>query len=472
MNNQRQNAINFYQQAVEAQKRPDAPDLRYQLLSSAVSTDPSMSLGFFELANANGDNQLRKSAVTLYRRALELPDGTEPGDMTPEWRGKCMVNMAHNLHHLGQNEEARKILLKALRNDDKLANGWLTLAMIQNVEGELEDAEVSARKAMALPNPTPAIELGLAFALMYSGKYAEGLKHFQCRVEYVLRHFLSYPYPRWEGEEGKTVFLVSDQGIGDVLSFSRFVPAMLAKCKHVHMRIQPELVRLFKVMFQRYSNLTIEPMPCPFPPADCWTSFMCLPTALKLADEEIINAPTLPCPQFSIGKSWKSTDRDYHIGVAWGGSKANWINKWRSFPMELLLDLYEIPGIQLYSLQMDDYAQDIHSTGSAVLIRDMKPFVRDICDTISIVKDLDLIISCESVIPHICALTGNEVWIPYSHHGGDFRIGRTEKGQLWNPYAKVFKQRKDAKWDLPFMRIKDMLRTRVEAIRRRPQAAE
>lgn len=193
---------------------------------------------------------------------------------------------------------------------------------------------------------------------------------------------------------------------------------------------------------------------------------MCLPTELKLTDEQIINAAALPCPQFTTNNSWKSSDRDFHIGVAWAGSKSNWINHWRSFPLEHLLDLYEIGGIQLYSLQVDETAQDIHSTGSAVLVRDMRPFIRDICDTIGILKGLDLVIACESSLPHICALTGTEVWIPYSRDGGDFRCGRTEKGQLWNPYAKVIKQHRDAKWDSVFARIKDMLRSRVEAKRR------
>lgn len=474
MNNNRATALDFYRKAVEADqnRNPDAPDLKYQLLSSAVVADPTMTMGFYELANTNGDNRWRASAVALHKRALELPDGTDPGDMTAEWRGKSLTNLSHQLHHLGRNDEAKKAAMHALRMNDKLANAWLNLSLIHRVEGNLDEAINCARKAMALER-TPAIELALAFALMYSGKYAEGLRHFQCRVEYVLRHFLSYPYPRWQGEKDKTIFLVADQGMGDTLSFARFVPMMAERCKKVQMRIQPELVRLFKVFFQKYPNIVIEPMPCPFPVADHWSTFMCLPTALGLNDEQIVNTPGLPCPQFDIGSSWKSSDRDFHIGVAWAGSKANWINHWRSFPIEHLLDLYDVPGIQLYSLQFDDAAQDIHSTGSAVLIRDMKPFVRDVSDTIGMLKHLDLVISCESVVPHICALTGTECWIPYSHHGNDFRIGTTEKGQLWNPHARIFKQHRDGRWDSVFVRIKDMLRSRIEVHRRRlSQAAE
>lgn len=455
-------AIRFYQQAQEVEKTPipGQPDLRIQLVSSAAMADPTMALAHFEVGNSCGDTGNRASAVASYRRMLELPDGNLPGDVTPEWRSKAMVNLSHNLHHLGRNEEAKKVVLEALERDATLANGWMTKSLIENVEGDLEASIASARQAMSIEK-TPAIELALAFALMHSGKYAEGLKHFEARFEYVLRQFLSYPYPQWRGEPDKSVFLVADQGMGDTLSFSRFVPAVIERSKFVHMRIQPELVSLFQAMFQRYSNISIEPIPCPFPPAETWTTFMCLPVALGLTDEEIVNAPTLPCPQFNIGSSWKSSDRKLHIGVAWTGSKSNWINHWRSFPIEHLLDLYQVPGIQLYSLQVGENAQDVHNIGAATLIRDLTPFIRDVGDSISILRDLDLVISCESALPHICGLVGKECWIPYSREGGDFRLGRDERGQLWNPKARVFKQGSDAKWGPVFERIIDALRERI-----------
>lgn len=457
-------AVQMYVQAVEAQKnrKPGQPlvqDLSYQLVSSAAMADPTMALAFYEIGNANADNSWRTAAVAAYRRMIELPDGGLPGDSTPDWRSKAMVNLAHNLHHIGRNTEAKKVVLEALERDAKLSNGWLTLSLIQNVEGLLPEAVASAREAMKLEK-TPAIELGLAFALLHSGQYAEGLKHFEARFEYVLRQFLSYPYPQWKGEPGKSVFLVADQGMGDTLSFSRFVPQIIERSKFVHMRIQPELVRLFRVLFQRYSNISIEPIPCAFPPAECWTTFMCLPVALGLTTEEIRTAPNLPCPQFNIGSSWKSSDRKLHIGVAWTGSTANWINHWRSFPIEQLLDLYECPDVQLYGLQIGDRAQDIHNIGAATLIRDMNPFCRDVADTLAILNELDLVITCESALGHIAGFVGKECWVPYSYSGGDFRLGRDEKGSLWYPNHRVFKQGPDNAWPPVFRRIIDALKDR------------
>ncbi len=469
-------AIQFYHQAQELKDGPvKDPGRAYQLLSSSVVADPTFALGFYELGNANSDNLWRPAAVAAIRRALELPDGTNGGDLSPEYRAKAISNLAHNLHHLGRNIEAKDLALKALKMDDKLANAWLTLSLVQNVQGNLGNAEISATRAMSLGR-TPAIEIGLAFAQMYQGKYKEGLRHFEARYEYVLRQFLDYPYPQWKGEQGRTVAVMTDQGMGDVISFARFLPVLIERSAFVHIRVHPELVKLLKVQLQRYQNISIEPVPCPYPPADYWTTFMSIPTALDLSDEEIRNAPALSCPDFRTDASWKSPDRNFHIAVTWTGSNANWINGHRSFPMEQLLELYRVPGIQLYSLQVDqgqpgEPSMSIHEKGAATLIRDMRPYIRDVTDTMAILKEMDLVVTCESILGHIAGLMGIDTFIPYSYNGGDFRLGRKEDGALWYPKHRVFKQTSEAKWEPVFERIILAIRQKMEAKKQQRKVA-
>ena len=69
-----------------------------------------------------------------------------------------------------------------------------------------------------------------------------------------------------------------------------------------------------------------------WPPADAWTTFVSLPTALGLDDNGIKNAPGIMIPQFTVPMSWKSPDRKHHIGVAWSGSALSDINEHKSFP--------------------------------------------------------------------------------------------------------------------------------------------
>lgn len=440
----------------------DHRERAYSLFSSATIIDPTFAIGHYNVSVANGDMGLVAASVAGYRRMLELPIGTEQGDLTLEYKAKGLCNMGRELYRLGLMDEARSAVQKAMAIDGDMAPAWCTLSMIGMIDGDLNQAILQARRAFRIDPTNPAIEVQLAFALLHAGEYAEGLKHFERRFEYRLKHFLNYPYPKWDGTPGKTLFLVSDQGIGDTLSFSRFLAMAAARCKFVHAVVHPELTRLFRASFQKLTNVDIVASPPNgFPAADCWSTFVGLPTALGLTTQEIKDAPNIEIPAFHNGTKWKAPGRKLHIGVAWAGSPQNDIDGHRSFPVTNYLELYRVPGIQLYSLQVGPRAKDMHDAGCAALIWDLAPQIRDVSDTIAIIRDLDLVVTCESALGHISGMMGRETWVPYSYLGRDYRIGDGLKDVLWNPNHRIFMQGKDADWLPVFDSMVDELRQRV-----------
>jgi tetratricopeptide (TPR) repeat protein len=467
----RRAAISLYNEGTIARDGDTAPghlERAYSLLSSATIVDPTMAAAWYSVSVANGDMGLVAAAVAGYRRQLENPIGTGPGDLTLEYRAKGLCNMGRELYRMGLMDEAREAVLSALRIDSEMGPAWCTLSMIQMIDGEIQPAIKNAKIAFDLDPANPAIEVQLAFALLHAGEYAEGLKHFERRFEYRLKNFLTYPYPKWTGEKDKTLFLVSDQGIGDTLSFSRFLPMAADRCKFIHAVVHPELVRLFRASFQKITNIDIVPSPPNgFPAADCWSTFVGLPTALGLTTQEIKDAPNIAIPPFHIGTKWKAPARKLHIGVAWAGSPQNDIDGHRSFPVTHLLELYRVPGLQLYSLQVGPRAKDLHDAGAAALIWDLAPQIRDVSDTVAIIRELDLVVTCESALGHISGMMGKECFVPYSYRGRDYRIGDGLKDVLWNPKHRIFMQGKDADWRPVFDSIVDELRQRVFPFQRR-----
>jgi tetratricopeptide (TPR) repeat protein len=458
-------AINLFNSGTRARDEDKSDghlERAYSMLGSAVIVDPTLAQGWYNVAIANGDMNLVAASVAAYRRQLELPIGPGPGDLTLEYKSKGLCNMARELYRMGLMDEAREAVMQSIGIDGGMAPSWCTLSQIDMIDGGIEESAAAAQVAFTLDPADPAIEVQLAFALMHAGYYAEGLRHFERRFEYRLKNYLSYPYPKWTGEEGKTLFLVSDQGIGDTLSFSRFVGMAAARCKFIHCVVHPELVRLLRASFQKLTNINIVPSPPNgYPDADCWSTFVGLPTALGLTNQEIIDAPNIAIPPFHIGTAWKAPDRHLHVGVAWRGSPQNDIDGHRSFPVTNYLELYRVPGVQLYSLQVGPAAKELHDTGCAALIWDMAPHIRDVSDTIAIIRELDMVITCESALGHIAGMCGIETWIPYSWRGRDYRIGDGTRGSLWNPNTKIFMQGRDADWRPVFASMIDELRARM-----------
>lgn len=456
-------AIEMHNKGVEvinAKKDQNYQQQAFQLFASACHADPTFAQGFFQAGNNDGDLNLYLASIACYRRALECnPD--------PDLRSKILTNLGWRLHCVGQVEEARAVSIQALdlfqsnkakRDIETLTAIWINLSCVHGIRNDLDLALTSARMAYELsPNDSTA-EMALAFALLFKREFKEGFERFEGRFRYKLKEYLNYPYPKWDGIPGKTLYLCADQGLGDTISFARFVRQTCQVSKYVHCRIQPELMRLFSHAFVDISNLNLIPQPCAFPQADAWTTFVSLPYALSLSNEEFRNAPQIALPRFANKSTWKLPDRKFHIGIAWGGSPLNDIDKHRNIPVHHFLELLRVPGIQLYALQVGDRAKDMHDIGAAPFIKDMSRYIQDVSDTIALLNELDLVISVESALPHICALAGKECWVPYSYLGRDYRLGSDASDMIWTSKHRVFQQSSDQKWEPVFERIVEALR--------------
>ena len=462
----RKTATAFFNQGLQAnQQKGDDPKLgahAYQLFASACFADPTWFHAYYQCGNNNSDLKLYFSAIADWRRALEC-------EAPDKERAKACANLGWRLHTVGYTNEAEQVSIEAIKLDPTCANALMNLSMIYTVHDQPDRAVSCAEKAHALEN-SPMSEFNLAFAYLFNRQFAQGFKHFESRFPYRLKEYLQYPYPKWDGEPDKIVFLAADQGMGDTLSFARFVPELCRRSKYVIARIQAPLLKLFMHAFVGIKNLELIPAAYPFPAADAWTTFVSLPANLRLTDDEIRAAPPIEAGSWSVPNNWLVPDRKLHVGVAWAGSPLNDIDHHRNLPCHLFLEFFRVPGVQLYSLQVGDRAQDMHALGGGSLIRDVAPYITDVTDTLAILRRLDLVISVESFLPHLCSLVGKECWLPYSYLGRDYRLGCTGTDRLWTPNHRVFRQGPDLDWRPVFRNIVDALREKLDVRRAPPEA--
>jgi len=460
----RDEAVKFFNQAVQAHNdktNPQHLQLSYQLFASACIQDPTWSDAFYQAGNNNSELNLWYTAIACWRKALQT-DQSNPTD-----RAKIYTNLAYRLHSIGRVREAIECSNEAIKLDPKVEHAWTNLSLSYQMLDQPQKSLECAREAWRLSPDDPITEMSVAFAALFAREFEEAYVRFEARFPYKLRDYLQYPYAKWNGEPDKTVYLVADQGLGDTLSYARFLEAAAAKAKYIHARIQPELYRLFQHSFSHIRNINWIPGlsvgATGFPAADVWSTFVSLPYVLKLTSEQVRNAPDIAVPPWTMPLSWKAPDAKFHIGVAWRGSQLNDIDRHRNLPLHLLFELCRVKGIQLYSLQVGEYSKEMHDIGGAPVMRDLTPYIRDVCDTVALLRDLDLVVTCESALGHICAMAGKECWIPYSHMGRDYRIGLTgtDDDRIWTPRHRIFRQGEDLRWEPVFAEIVAALEERV-----------
>lgn len=461
----RKTAERFFNNGVSTvndRSKPEYLQHAYQQFCSAMAMDPTWATASYQCGNNASDLGHLPAAIACWRRALEceMPDVNDVHQEAS--RAKVLCNLGWRLESIGRTQEALNATLEAVALDPKLAFAWLNLSIVQGRLGQTEVSVTSARRAFELAPKDPTVEMGLAFALLFNRNLAEGFKHFESRYAYRLHNFTKYPYPKWLGEPDKTLFLVSDQGLGDTLSMARFIRMTCARSRYVHACVHPELLRLLQYALMDVPNLNLLPQPCNFPAADAWTTFVSLPFALGLTDDEIRNTPQIKydAPRTNA-KQWKVADRKLHIGIAWRGSALNEINEHRSIPVTQFLDLYKVPGVQLYSLQVDGNKNQLFDNGCAPVITDLSGYIRDATDTMSLLKDLDMVVTIESALGHICTMAGIETWVPYSYQGRDYRVGVDGTDQIWSNY-RMFPQGNDMRWQPVFDQIVEALREKIK----------
>lgn len=478
VNPSRQRAIDYHNQAVAIVQRD--PQLAYRLLCSSVTVDPAFAAGWFMLGNSLADLKMLPGSISSFRRCLSCPEGEGPGELSRQLKAKALVNLGHRLVNNGQINEAEiasQAALDYLEENPDLeqcgrAFASTNMSLVLSIKGDTTASLEYAKEAYEM-SQEPIIETGLAFAYLFAGDYANGLKHFEARIPYNLPQMMDYPWPRWDGDKVDTLFVAADQGIGDTLSFARFVRRAAARVEKLIFQVQPEILGMMTDAFKFTGYETtptgiieVVPQSHEIPQADAWCPIVSLPVSLGVTTEEIkwqsqewvAHSPARP-----ITPGWKSTIAKLHIGIAYGGSPQNEIDRWRSIPVEQFLELYRVPGVQLYSLQVGDRTKDLHAAGCAALIRDMSPWIKSASDTVSIMRDLDLIITIESFVGHLAGALGKECWVPLSLRGGDWRCGRSGDRPIWYPNTRLFRQGEDGEWGPVFERIVEGLNKKVSS---------
>jgi len=497
MNNYHPQAVIYFNQAMQLHTVDPQTSLR--LLSGATQINEHFYEAWRELGNLLSEVGLVDASYACYRRALEFCST----DIS------SLVNLGYRLFNAGKLAEAKSLLLQSIKVDPQTVFGHTNLSLIYSIEGlhtkAIYHASLARRYAVEQINiqkdvlnaisftqdslfdepmytttikeeDLAKVEVALAFAYLHSGQYKEGLKWFEARIPYKYPHYLRYPYPRWDGKaslKGKHLILESDGGIGDTISYYRFLfDKRLLEAEKITFIVPPTLVRLTQIILKDHKNFSIQSLPNTFPIGDIWVPMLSLPVILDWSEEQLQKSRFHALPHTLI--SWKEQDSSWvrpnkllHVGVSWAGNKENDIDKLRSFNVVDLLPLTTCPGVQLYNLQIGERSTELYASGAITTIIDLAPRINDVLDTIRHLTQLDLVVCCESALGHICGLIDKPCIIPYSYGGRDWRIGNGDKPNIWYPQHKVVRQDQRKTWEPVFKIITDMIN--AQTAHRRPR---
>jgi Tfp pilus assembly protein PilF len=428
------------------------------------------ALGFFERASRAGGGSgvevNRASALMALGRhddavaALDRALRIHPGDAALHY------NRGNALLALGHNREADAAFAAALSIRPNLIDALKNRALALTELGRHAEALEACTRLLAIAPDFPPAHRHAAHAALMLGDYARGWREYEWRwrdPEASVFH-RRLAAPRWTGTQdlaGRTLLLHAEQGLGDAIQFSRFVPLVAGRTGRIVLEAPASLLPLFRGLPGVDACVAAG---SPLPPHDFHTALMSLPAILGTTRENIpADVPYLRADPDRIAdwQAWLGPARGLRIGLAWSGSPTNVHDRKRSVPLAALATLAG-EKIELVAVQNDLRLAD-QAAARDIGIRLTAERLSDFGETAALMSNLDLVISVCSSPAHLAGALGRPVWVML-RWSADWRwlAGRTDSP--WYPTARLFRQPQEGDWESVAAALRSAIRAgRVEA---------
>lgn len=339
--------------------------------------------------------------------------------------------------------------------------GYELLTSIHLFAGEPEKSEACALEATKCGFESARSELTHALALLTQGKLQEGWQRYERRHEVVPTKWEQFQAKRWQGEDlnGKTLVILSEQGIGDAIQFARYGRILRKKFPEASLWYfgRSGLKSLLDTAPEFDRVLGNESVP---PPCDFYVPAMTLPLLLEEwneTDEDKLRANAQPYLQADSEKmqSWKDWfDREHpdsaaKIGLVWRGNKQHSGDRFRSLAACELRQLGVWKQADFFCLQQDvneDEIAELHPWINLKCFPNLDLSGGIFADTAAILTQLDVLITVDTAIAHLAGALGVPTWLILGR-GADFRWLRERNDSVLYPSIRIFRQECIGQWE-------------------------
>jgi hypothetical protein len=341
-------------------------------------------------------------------------------------------------------EGALKYYGQALLYDRNSASAFNNYGNTLREIGDPLGAIPFLQRAVQLVPSAPTPNFNLAVCYLLAGDYARGWPQYEHRwnFEHLAGTLPKHEQPRWTGQDlkGKTILVCQEQGLGDVIQFSRFLYPLHAMGARIILQVNNNLAPLFANSTIISQIIDIDATPTGF---DYWTPIMSLALYLGVTLENLPRQISYLSARSDLALEWAQRlgkKTRLRVGFCWSGRPDSWINRHKGIPFEVMCDLVQRnPNYEWINLQVECGAEQ-----SAELTRlgvaEYPGTVRSFADTAALIHHMDVVISVDTAVAHLSGALGRPTWIPLNWYGVDWRWLLNRDDNPWYPSARLFRQ--------------------------------
>jgi tetratricopeptide (TPR) repeat protein len=401
-----------------------------------------------------------EEALTSLDRAVEL------NALAPE----VWLNRGNVLQETDRLPEAIASYNEALRVRPNYPEALSGLGVALKESGEIDKALFCFNEALAHKPAYPDARNNRAGALLLKGMLRQGFEDFESRWERsnAPPKTVVAKAAKWSGEDlkGGRILVWDEQGLGDLIQFSRFLSPLVEAGAEVTLLCRKNMQRLLRTL---PTPVRLVEAHEPGESFDFESALLSLPCGFRTTLETIPAGTPYLHPEPAAAAKWAARigADGFRIGVCWHGNAS--INLKRSVPLSSFGAVAAIEGARLISLVKDQSPIDIVTPTGPFSIESLgEEFDAgpdSFIDCAAAMAALDLIITSDTAIAHLAGALGRPVFVALKQ-APDWRWLLARADSPWYPTMRLFRQRSRDEWGPVFDAIAGEVEARVRA---RPQ---
>ena len=394
-------------------------------------------------------------AVTSYRQALRF------GPQSVEARG----NLGMTLTNLGQLQEAEDHCRQALRCDPDAAKWHSSLGTALAWQGRVHEGAGLPGRISAAATRLRGSPFQPGTFMAVRGDFDRGWPEYEWRRHQPGFRRRPFTQPLWDGSDlgGRTILLHAEQGLGDTLQFIRFAALVKQRGGRVIAECQSSLLCLLagaagidELVARGAALPTFDVQAlCSALPGIFHASRTAVPAQVPYLDVDV-----------QLVERWRlqrvdGPEPSKLIGIAWQGSPTYRGDRHRSMPLRHFEKLARVKGVQLVSLQKGPGTEQLRGLANPFPVLDLEDRLgedaQSLANIAAIMKNLDLVICCDTAICHLAGALAVPVWVALTV-APDWRWLLHGESSDWYPTMRLFRQTRYGEWQDVFDRMASALR--------------
>ncbi|WP_420549349.1 tetratricopeptide repeat protein [Curvivirga sp.] len=368
--------------------------------------------------------------------------------------------LGHAYHELGNLEAAIPAYEKALPDPQLAKEIRLPLSFAYRNSRRLSESDALLKEELQDSSSNLVARFALAQNRLMRGDLENGFLDYESRWQQRLEDKAVIPCPMWKfGDDirSRNILIFDEQGFGDCIQFSRFIPEVVALANTVTLRLRP---KLRKLLSSQITGCELCDDMNDVHSADIAIPMMSLPLVLGLDRETIRHkySNTYLSVEDTAKAKWitclkeKTPDKfagKTKIGLIWQGDPNSPAEQGRSMSFKDVYPLFDTDKAVFYILQMDDgrdrfegmtLSENVVDLGN-ILDQDGHAFM----DTAAVMKLMDVVLTSDTATAHLAGALGCESWIMLKYVP-EWRWELEGVESYWYQSAKLYRQAARGDW--------------------------